>query len=358
METRIILHVDMDYFYAQIEERENPSLRGRPVAVCMVSAREGSLGAIAACNYGARHLGLHSGMPCFLAKKKAPDCVFLPARREFYVEVSSHIMDELKGYCDVMEQVSVDEAYLDVSSRMAGFQQVEDYLRRVKSAVLGRERLTCSVGAGPNKLLAKMASSVNKPDGHYIIAPDGVDSFLLDMPVSKLHGVGGKTEQTLSALGVATVGDLRNISLERLASDFGAARGKLLYDHCRGIDASPIAEREREQYGRLASLRTDTRQPEELSKSIRSLSEDVHRRLIAEGVEYRTVAAVFVLKNLQMRARSRTLPAPTQSLDTLADTAISLMKEFLSEESSPIRRIGVTASSITHSTGQKSLSEY
>jgi DNA polymerase IV (archaeal DinB-like DNA polymerase) len=354
---RIILHLDMDYFYAQIEERENPGLRDKAVAICMVSNRQGSLGAIATCNYHARKLGLHSGMPCFIAKKKAPDGVYLPARREYYRMVSDSIMEVLAKFCDVLEQVSVDEAYMDVTKR-TGYERLDEYIRDVKDAVYSKERLTCSVGAGPNKLIAKMASSAKKPDGHTIIKPDEAQSFLENLPASKLHGVGGKTTEILDGMGVKTVRDLRNIGLEELTARFGQSRGKALYDGSRGEDDSPVAEREKEQYGRLASLKTDTRDEAELYALIDSLSGDVHARLVGSGMEYRTVSGVFILEDMSMRTRSRTLPAQTQSRQTLTATAKTLVKEFLAENQSRIRRLGVTASNLTPSTGQKALTDY
>ncbi|MFH0863099.1 MAG: DNA polymerase IV [Candidatus Altiarchaeota archaeon] len=357
MAERIVLLLDMDYFYAQVEERENPDLKGKSVIVCMVSAREGSLGAIAACNYPARRLGLHSGMPCSLARKKAPEGVYLPARRGFYSLVSDSIMDELKTRCDVLEQVSIDEAYMDVSTK-TDYTGIEEFIISVKAAVMERERLTCSIGAGPNKLVAKMAASVNKPDGYRIIPPENALEFVTSLPVSKLHGVGGKTLERLTGLGIATMSDLQKMSINALESEFGPSRGRMLYDGCRGMDESPVTEREKEQYGRLASARSDTRDESELAAIIDALCGDIHGRIMKSGKEYRTVSSVFVLEDMQMRTRSRTLPAPTQSRDVLAETSKALLREFLSEYASRIRRIGVVASNLGGSGGQKTLADY
>ena len=347
----------MDYFYAQAEERENPGLKGKPVVVCMLSAREGSLGAIATCNYQARKLGLHSGMPCSLARKKAPGAVFLPARRDLYSLVSDSIMDELRSRCDVLEQVSIDEAYMDVSTK-TGYAGLESFIKSIKDAVMEKERLTCSVGAGPNKLIAKMAASVNKPDGHKIVAPAEVDGFIAPLPVSKLHGVGAKTTERLTELGVAAISDLQRLTLDELEREFGQARGKSLYDGCRGIDESPVTERVKEQYGRLASAKTDTRDESQLGAILDILCEDIHDRLVKNGMDYRTVSATFVLEDMQMRTRSRTLPAPTRSRETLFESAKALLHDFLYENRAAIRRIGVTASNLSPPGGQKTLADY
>jgi len=358
MAQHIILHLDMDYFYAQIEERDNPTLKGKPVVVCMVSAREGSLGAIATCNYEARKLGLHAGMPCFLAKTKAPHGVYIPARREYYTMVSDSIMEALRGYADTLEQVSVDEAYMDVSTKVSGYEGLIEYVKAIKDSVLKRENLTCSIGAGPNKLIAKMASKVNKPDGYKIIPPAEVDSFIISQPVSKILGVGEKTQEKLAELGIRTVADLRNLNRDELTREFGQGRGKLLYESARGEDESQVVERVKEQYGRLASLKRDSRDTEEMNALIDSLTSDVHSRLLKNNMAYKTVSTTFVLENMETKTKSRTLQAKTQNLDVLRTTAKGLLREFLAENPTLIRRLGVTASGLAPSAGQKSITDY
>jgi DNA polymerase IV (archaeal DinB-like DNA polymerase) len=349
--------MDMDYFYAQIEERDNPSLVGKPVAICMVSAREGSLGAIATCNYAARALGLNAGMPCFQAKRKAPECVFLPARREYYRMASDALMEEARKHCDVLEQVSIDEAYLDVTSR-TNFQDVIKHIARIKAAVLERERLTCSVGAGPNKLVAKMASSINKPDGLKIIKPEEVLDFLAPIPVTKLHNVGEKTAQKLRQLGVTTIGSLRTLSIENLNSTFGEARGRMLYDECRGIDDSPVLERLKEQYGRIASLKNDTRDRKELESLSIELNKDVMRMLMNDGRDFRTITVTFILEDMTMKTKSKTLPMPSKDNNVIDEYGRDLISGYLSEYGGKIRRLGVTVSNLTKPSGQKSLGEF
>jgi DNA polymerase IV (DinB-like DNA polymerase) len=167
---RVILHVDLDAFYASVEEREDPSLRGKPVVVCMFSARGGDSGAVAASNYIARERGIRSGMSIKRAKKLEPDAVYLPARRDFYSDVSEGIMDNLRRFADAFEQVSIDEAFLDVSeSSKEDFQEALKIANRIKRDVKRIDKITCSIGIGPNKLIAKMAASTNKPYGLTVV---------------------------------------------------------------------------------------------------------------------------------------------------------------------------------------------
>jgi DNA polymerase IV (DinB-like DNA polymerase) len=355
MDERIIMHVDMDYFYAQVEERDNPSLSGRPVIVCMVSARQGSLGAIASCNYLARNLGLRAGMPCSSAMKIVPQGAYISARKEYYVAVSEDIMQTLRLHCSRFEQVSVDEAYMDVSDKTS-WDKAEEYALSVKAAVFKAQRLTCSVGVGPNKLISKMAASARKPNGHTVVKPGEIGGFIHPLSVSKLPGVGEKTMQKLPT--VSTIGDLMSVSEPDLLLLFGEKKAKQLYLHSRGLDDSPVTEREKEQYGRLASLKTDTRDSAELESLMSRLSGDVHGLASQNLTEFRTVTVILVLQNMQMKTKSKSLPSPTCSEEVLNASAVSLLREFLSEEPAMVRRLGLTVSNLTRASGQKSLFDF
>ncbi len=348
----------MDYFYAQVEERDDPALKGRPAAVCIQSSREGSQGAVATSNYPARALGVKSGMPCRAARNIAPECVLLPARRGYYESVSESIMDCLRGLCGAFEQVGVDEAYMDVTDRINRGGQLAAYAKKVKDEVYFRERLTCSVGAAPNKLLAKMASSYGKPDGLTIVAPEGVDEFIMDMPVTNLMGVGGKTGELLAGIGIRTVRELREKPLEDLKRLLGNSRGLMLHNASRGMDDSRVEERKKSQYGRLVSLKTDTRDSGVLEEALRKLSDDVASLLAASGKRCRTVSVTFVLEDFSVKTRARTLQAPAGSGEALFRASTSLLTGFLAETEPRIRRIGVTASKLDGERRQTSLGDY
>lgn len=356
MGERVILHVDMDYFFAQVEELENPSLKDTPTAVCMVSDRLSSMGTVASANYVARKYGVKSGMPCFNAKKICPQITLLPARKRHYEQVSGRVMEILACHCKILEQVSVDEAYLNVSEK-TGFDNVEKLIVQIKKDIFDGERLTCSIGAGPNKLIAKMGSSEKKPDGHTIVKPHEVEEFLASKPVEKLFGVGEKTAAKLKEMGVDTVSKMRALSRERLTTVFGEARGGRLYDFSRGIDDSAVRERQKEQYGRLKSLRKTTNDAGEVRLLLDELTDEVHQKLKSESMSCRTISATFILDDLTTMTRSKTLPTHTSDLAVMKETAHKLVDEFMSSNNA-VRRAGITASNIRKETGQKSLFEF
>ena len=220
--------VDLDYFFAQCEELRNPSLREKPVVICVFSGRSEDSGAVSTANYVARKYGVRSGMPIFLAKKRLENvnAAFLPVDDQFYEEVSRRVMPILKGFADEFEQVGIDEAFLDVSKRtQADFRNGEELARKIKSELFSQEKLTCSVGVGPNKLVAKIAADEKKPDGLTVISLDQVVNFLEPLPVNRLIGVGAKTLERMKTMSINTIGDLAKYDIQRLIAVFGKTLG-------------------------------------------------------------------------------------------------------------------------------------
>jgi DNA polymerase IV (DinB-like DNA polymerase) len=357
---RVILHVDLDAFYASVEEREDPSIRGKAVAVCMFSARGGDSGAIAAANYAARSLGVHSGMAIAQSKKLAPDAVYLPARRKFYKEVSEKVMKIFRGYADSFEQVSIDEAFLDVSeSAGIDFNRGKEIARQIKKEVKDKEGLACSVGIGPNKLIAKMASSVEKPDGMTVISPGEVESFLRPLDVTGLWGVGGKTKKGLADIHVETIGGLTGVGLPRLIEIFGKSKGRWLYNAAQGVDEEPVSERgPREQIGRISTLVEDTSDVGQIASKIDELALEVFEQINKRGVLFRTVTLFAVTTDLKGHSKGKTLPAPANSLEAIQNTGRELINRFLAENDLLVRRAGITVSNFSKPTGQKTLHQY
>ena len=357
---RVILHVDLDAFYASVEEREDPSLKGKPVVVCMFSARGGDSGAVATPNYVARKSGVHSGMSIAQAKRLSPDAVYLQARRDFYSMVSESVMSILRSHADEFEQVSIDEAFLDVSETAKGsFKKGIAIAKRLKKEIRQKERLTCSVGIGPNKLIAKMAASVKKPDGLTVVNQVDVREFLRPLDVIKLWGVGGKTKEALTGLGIETIGELSEAELPRLVEFFGKSKGKWLYNASKGIDEEPVSERgEREQIGRITTLEEDTRDLEVIIRKIDELSEEVYEMVKERGALFRTVAFYAVTADMKGYSRSRTFSMPTLESSAIKETGRELIKAFLSENQQLIRRVGIRVSSFSLPTGQKTLLQF
>jgi DNA polymerase IV (DinB-like DNA polymerase) len=363
---RVVLHVDMDYFYAAIEEREKPELRGKAVVVCMLSGRSELSGAVSACNYVAREYGIRAGMPCSRAKKLNPEAVILPVRKEFYTSVSDRVMEILRSYADIrengdaFEQISIDEAFLEITEKTGGdFNLAFELGMQIKNEIKEKEKLTCSVGIGPNKLIAKMASSAKKPDGITVINPDELESFLWPLKVSKLWGIGDITAGKLQEMGITTIEDLAKHDIDNLVSAFGKARGIWLKQAAAGIDDSPLKEREgSEQIGRIATLPEDTLDIQLILPLLERLAEDVISKLNSRELSFRTVTVTVINSNFRMYTKSRTLNHPVHSKEIILQMVNEIMNEFLSESRVNFRRVGIRVGDLQKRKGQKSLFDY
>ena len=362
---RIILHIDLDSFYAAVEERRNPSLRGKPVVVCMFSGRQEG-GAVATANYEARKLGIRSGQPIRFAKARAtPETVFLPADREFYKKVSDKIMALLRQHADSFEQRSIDEAYLDITKRSKGsYIKARETANKIKQDILDKEKLTCSVGIGPNKIIAKMASREKKPDGLTIVKPADIMAFLPGKPVDKLFGIGPKTLEALEKFHVKTIKDLSNLPKEALQKEFGERKGQLLFDHSRGIDNEPVVEVVGQQLSKIATLPENTKDFRKIFEKLSALAEELHQRVSRQEAKFRTVSIITINTHLEMKTRSITLESPSSQKEDILENSRALLRNFLKENPDEVlRRIGVRVSSLEYYKNenvkkQKALSDF
>ncbi len=363
---RVVLHVDMDYFFAAIEEREKPDLQGKAVVVCMLSGRSELSGAVSTCNYIARESGIRAGMFCSKAKKLNIEAIFLPARKEFYTSVSDQVMEILRNYADfretgeAFEQISIDEAFLEVTEKTGGnFNLAFEIGTQIKNEIKDKENLTCSVGIGPNKLIAKMASSVQKPNGITVITPEKLENFLWPLNVSKLWGIGNVTAEKLQEMSIVTIKDLAEHDVIDLISTFGKNRGIWLKQAAAGIDDSPLKERDgSEQIGRIATLPEDTFDINIISHLIEKLAGDVISKLDSRGLSFRTVTITVINSKFKMYTRSRTLNHPAYSKEVLLEVIREILSEFLSESQTEFRRVGVRVGYLQKRMGQKSLFDY
>ena len=351
MQARLVMLVDLDYFYAQCEERRNPSIKGKPVVVCVYSGRTEDSGVVSTANYVARKYGVKSGIPISLAKKKLEDvdAVFLPVDKEFYKEISESVMEILRIYADRFEQVSVDEAYLDVTKRTkTNYHEVKQLAATIKDEILTQQQLTCSVGVGPNKLIAKIAADIQKPDGLTLVTPQQVNSFLSALPIRRLLGVGKQTEKKMETLGIRTVGQLAKFDVQRLIDVFGRKIGTYFHNASLGVDGEPVQERnEPESVSRISTLKKDTRDLAVILDEAYRLCDDVHARLMSQGLLYRSVNIYVVASNLSVHSRSKTFENPTSNLKTFKTTVKELLEKFLNESDVEARRVGVKLSSLT-----------
>ncbi|MGB9676796.1 MAG: DNA polymerase IV [Candidatus Bathyarchaeales archaeon] len=351
---RIILHIDMDHFFTAIEEREHPEFRGKPVIVGADPKEGKGRGVVSTCNYEARKFGVRSGMPISRAWKLCPNAVYLPVNYELYTKVSNQIMNILRGYADKFEQWGIDEAFLDVTSRVKDFSEAEALARQIKREIYEKERLTCSIGIGPNKLVAKIASDFQKPDGLTIVMEDEAEKFLAPLPVRKLLWVGRKTEQKLKAMGIETIGDLAKSDPNVLAETFGSV-GTQLYLMAHGIDKSEV-----EEAGRIKSISRHTTFEEDTSDfdfvlgTLDKLSEEVYSDVLKQQVYFKTVTVMVRYENFETHTHSKTMPFITNRLQDLKKTAKELIQAYLKPKRK-IRLVGVRVSNLISAEKQKTL---
>ncbi|VVB85804.1 DNA polymerase IV [uncultured archaeon] len=358
-DNRIILHVDMDYFFAQCEERERPELKGRPVVICVYSGRGGDSGAVSTSNYEARKFGIRAGIPISRAKKMNPDAVFLPVNMELYRSISDEVMEILRGFSDKVEQESIDEAFCDITGKVADFDEAKKLAAKIKDAIRQNVGLTCSVGVAPNKLVAKIASDFRKPDGLTVVKPEEIRQFLEPLKVTDLIGVGKKTGERLNELGINTIGDMSTLSTETLICEFGQAKGAWLKQASQGIDDSPVREREgTEQIGKITTLKEDTKDLKVILATIDKLTEEVFRKLESRKLSFRSVTFIGISTDFKTHTKSNTLGAPANDADTIRRVAHELAKDFLAEHPSTLRRVGVKVADLTGEKAQRTLGEF
>ncbi|MBI3029256.1 MAG: DNA polymerase IV [Candidatus Rokubacteria bacterium] len=360
---RIIAHIDMDAFYAAVEERYHPEVRGRPVVVGADPKEGRGRGVVTTANYLARKYGIRSAMPISRAWRLAeaarargePEAVFLRGNRSLYREVSQRIMAILAKGADAFEEASIDEAYLDLSSR-ADFAQAEAHAKALKREILECEGLTCSVGIAPNKLVAKIASDFQKPDGLTVVRPEEVQTFLDPLRVRVIPGIGPKTEAFLDAKGIRTITELRAVGLPRLAEWFGRG-GEDLYRKARGMSESLVSnEWEPKSVGEQETFESDTLEASFILEQARRLGAEVFRRVLAEGFRaFRTVTVTVRFADFVTTSRSRTSRVPLTSHQALNAEALRLLLPFLDARENPkkkkVRLIGVRVEKLVREDG-------
>ncbi|MBI3992589.1 MAG: DNA polymerase IV [Candidatus Lambdaproteobacteria bacterium] len=307
---RKIIHVDMDAFYASVEIRDNPALRGRPV---VVGGSPNSRGVVAAASYEARKFGIHSAMPCAQAARRCPQAVFVPPNFDKYRQVSRQIHAIFQRYTTLVEPLALDEAYLDVTENIPRNPSATRIAEEIKAAIRAETQLTASAGVAPNKFLAKVASEERKPDGLFVIRPEMVDEFLVTLPLSKVPGVGPVTLAQLQELGAVTCGQLQQVPREVLEKKFGK-RGEYFYRMARGQDDRPVnPHRERKSVSVEDTFAEDHDDAEWLLAKLGALAASLARRLEANGARGRTLTLKLRLADFSIHTRSITVP------DVLAD---------------------------------------
>lgn len=337
----VIIHCDMDAFYASVEQLRRPELAGRPV---IVGGQPNSRGVVSTCSYEARKYGVHSAMPLAQAYRLCPQAAFLPPDFSAYKEYSARMHKIFADYTPLIEPLSLDEAFLDVTASVEIFGSGPAIGQKIKERIKRELGLTVSVGVAHNKFLAKLASDLSKPDGFLVVPPDGVLEFLAPLDVRRIWGIGQKTAQRLYEMNVKTVLDLRALPETRLVQLFGSI-GHDLFQLARGIDHRPVeTDRQAKSIGRETTFPTDINEREQLEKVLLGLTDDVARSLRKEGVKGSTVTLKIKYGDFKLITRSTTLTEPTDLAEVIFPEACVLLRNLVTK---PVRLIGISVHNLT-----------
>ncbi len=341
----MIIHVDMDAFYASIEERDRPELAGRPV---IVGGDPDRRGVVSAANYIARRFGVHSAMPAGTARRKCPRAVFLPGRLDHYAGVSRQIREVFHRYTPLVEPLALDEAFLDVTGSRGLFGSPVEIGRQIKKEIAERLQLVASVGVAPNKFLAKIASDLDKPDGFVVVAEDEIRAFLDPLPVGRLWGVGRVSRGVLDGMGIHTVGQLRRMPVEVLRERFGSA-GEHLWELAHGRDdRSVVPDHRAKSISHETTFAVDISDRRVLRSWLLELTEQVARRMRRCSLRGRTVQLKIRYADFRTITRSQTLAEPTDVTDELWQTAAAIFDRLPGNDPA-VRLVGMGVSGLDDS---------
>jgi DNA polymerase-4 len=336
---RKIIHIDMDAFYASVEQRDDPALRGRPVAVGHGAAR----GVVAAASYEARVFGVRSAMASVTALARCPELVFVRPRFDVYRAVSREVHEVFAEYADLVEPLSLDEAYLDVTANRRGLPSAWATAREIRARILERTGLTASAGVSYNKFLAKLASDHRKPNGQFAVMPGEGEAFVAELPVARFHGVGPVTAQKMRAMAILTGADLRARSLEELQARFGKA-GAWYHAIARGEDDRPVRpDRARKSSGSETTFAADRIEPAQIEAGVLEMADDVWAWCARTGAMGRTVTVKVKYADFRIVTRSRTFAAPVADHDALRTASLDLVRTLF-PPTRAVRLVGVTVS--------------
>lgn len=346
---RKIIHIDMDAFFASIEQRDNPELRGKPIAVGF----DGPRGVVSTASYEARKFGVHSAQSIVQAKKRCPNLIIVPCRHDYYKEVSSQIHRIFREYTDVIEPISIDEAFLDVTNNKKGMEFAVDIAKEIKARIKEETQLTASAGISYCKFLAKIASDFRKPDGICTIHPDKAIDFISELPVEDFWGVGKKTLQKMHYMGIYTGADLRKVSESHLVEVFGKA-GHIFYDFARGIDERPIVTyRERKSVGCEQTFLEDIYTKSAIIIELYHIVLELISRIDKSGFEGKTLTLKVKYADFTQITRSFTQEKTFKEKSDILPLAKKLLQSIDYSSNHPIRLLGLSVSNATSEEARK-----
>ncbi len=339
--SRKIIHIDMDAFFAAVEQRDNPELRGKPV---IVGGRPDSRGVVSTCSYEARKFGVHSAMAASLAYRLCPQCIFIYPNFEAYKEASEKVMEILNKYTERVEQVSIDEAYMDVTYNKKNIPSATEIARLVRRDIWEATALTASAGVSYNKFLAKVASDYRKPDGLTVVTPDKAVEFLAALPIRKFHGIGSSTEEKMKAYGIRTGRDLQSMSLEKLSQLFGK-HGAYYYSISRGMDDRDVkTERDpRKSLGKERTFSEDIGDMGQMMEILASIAGRISEKLHEKRLRAKTVTLKVRYANFQSITRAKTLSRPIDSKEEIMQPIPELLSQTEAGQRK-VRLLGISTS--------------
>ena len=355
--TRYIVHIDMDAFFASVEQRDNPDYRGKPVIVGSDPKGGKGRGVVATCSYEARKFDIHSAMPISIAYKKCPDAVFLGVDMIKYSEASDLILAVLYNFTPDIEPISIDEAFLDITGSYHLFGKTpEEMCVKIKEEIKKVTGLTASIGLAPNMMTAKIASDMNKPDGLTIVNEKDLLSFLHPLPVGKLWGVGEKTRASMEKLGIRTIGDLAKRGKNELARIFGE-NGRHVWELANGIDPRSVEASDKvKSIGNESTFEEDVNDKEKVKSELLSLSEKISRRLRKSGLKGRTMTLKIRFSDFSTFTRAETIPIPTNFVEELYASVVKNLKNFDSERKA-VRLVGLRVTNLIPTSSKTDLFE-
>ena len=360
---RVVFHIDFDYFYAQCEEVRKPELKTKPVCVCVFSDRGGDSGAIATANYTARKYGVKSGIPISFAKKRLEqrkDAVFLPVDFEYYSQMTEKAMKIMKENADIFEYVGRDEAYLDVTKKVENdFKKASHLAQQIKNTIRSKMKLSCSIGISPNKLISKIASDYQKPDGLTIVEPNKIEQFLEPLNIRVIPGIGKKTEQRFKEMNLQTIENLKKIDVFTLNKEFGRKSGTYIYNAIRGVSNEPVKKKEEStQYSKIVTLKKDSKDYEFLLENLQELCKEVYEVIKNNNKMFKSIGIHFVQSDLTNKSKSKMLKNSTITLKELEKNTEQLLLDALENQTMTIRRLGVKVADLTEIKGQRDITNY
>jgi len=360
---RVVFHIDFDYFYAQCEEVRKPELKTKPVCVCVFSDRGGDSGAIATANYTARKFGVKSGIPISFAKKRLEqrkDAVFLPVDFEYYEKITEKAMQIMKDNADIFEYVGRDEAYLDVTKRVEeDFTKASHLAQQIKNLIRTELKLSCSIGVSSNKLISKIASDYQKPDGLTIVQHDKVEQFLAQLNIRVIPGIGKKTEQRFKEMKLETIEEIKKIDVFTLNKEFGRKSGTYIYNAIRGINDEPVKEKEESiQYSKIITLKKDSKEYEFLLENLYELCKQIQNIVKNNNKMFKSIGIHFVQSDLSNKSKSKMLRNSTNNLEELEKNVEQLLTDALEDQTMTIRRVGVRVSDLSEIKGQSDITNF